>query len=264
MKRIVAVGLSCMALWMSWVSAVAAEPKMGVVVMHGKWGNPKGSVASFASAMEHAGFVVESPEMPWSGRRLYDAGMEGVVAEIGAAVKSLRDKGATKVCLAGHSLGAAGAIYYASRVQVDCIIALAPGHNPESNFMRSYTLSDMGIAKAMVAEGKGDEKAAFGDYNTGNRTKKISMPAKVFMEYFDGDGPMNMANNASKILPGTQVLWVVGKDESEGAKRNGGAAYQNIPAGVSKQFVEVPGGHGETPDKAIDLAPTWIRDNIKM
>ena len=264
MKRIVAVGLSCMMLWLGGVSAVAAEPKIGVVVIHGKWGNPKGSVASFASAMERAGFVVESPEMPWSGRRLYDAGMDGLLAEIGAAVKSLKDKGATKVCLAGHSMGAAGAIYYAGRVQVDCIIALAPGHNPESNFMRSYTLSDTATAKAMVAEGKGDEKAPFGDYNTGNRTKKISMPAKVFLEYFDGDGPMNMATNASKMLPGTQVLWVVGQNESDGAKRNGGAAYQNIPAGINKQFVEVPGGHLETPDKAIDRASVWIRDNLKM
>jgi len=214
--------------------------------------------------MERAGFVVESPEMPWSGRRLYDVGMEGVVAEIGAAVKSLKDKGVTKVCLAGHSMGAAGAIHYASRVQVDCIIALAPGHNPEANFMRSYTLSDIAIAKAMVAEGKGDEKAHFGDYNTGNRTKKITMSAKVFLDYFDGDGPMNMVTNASKMLPGTQVLWVVGKDESEGAKRNGGAAYQNIPASINKQFVEVSGGHVETPERAIDLVPAWIRDKVKM
>lgn len=34
---------------------------------------------------------------------------------------------APKECVAGHSLfGAAGAIYYAGRVQVDCLITLAP------------------------------------------------------------------------------------------------------------------------------------------
>lgn len=264
MKRMFVVGLGCMMLWLGGLNALAAQAEIGIVVIHGKWGNPSGPVASFASAMERAGFLVVSPEMPWSGRRLYDAGMDGLVSDLGAAVKSLRDKGANKICLAGHSMGVAGALYYASHTKVDCIIALAPGHNPESKNMRALTEQDIATAKAMVAKGEGNDKATFEDYNSGNRTKKISMPAKVFLEYFDGDGPMNMAHNASKILPGTHVLWAVGKDESEGAKRNGGAAYQNIPAGINKQFVEVPGGHLATPEKAIDVAPAWIRDNIKM
>lgn len=264
MNRVLAAGLGSMMLWLGGINALAAQSEIGVVVLHGKWGNPNGSVASFASAMERAGFLVVSPEMPWSGRRLYDAGMDGLVAEIGTAVTALRDKGATKICLAGHSMGAAGAVYYASRTKVDCIIALAPGHNPESKYMRAQTEQDIATAKAMAARGEGNDKATFEDYNSGNRTKKISMPAKVFLEYFDGDGPMNMVNNASKILPGTHVLWVVGKDESEGAKRNGGAAYQAIPAGIHKQFAEVPGGHLATPDNAIDLAPAWIHDHKKM
>ena len=257
--RWLTIGTLC--LWVT--DLAAAEPKIGVVVLHGKWGDPNGYTFSFARHMESAGYLVTSPEMPWSGRRLYDTGLDGLVAEIGAAVKSLKDKGADKVCVAGHSLGAAGAIYYAGRVQVDCLIVLAPGHYPEGKAMRGWTQQDLAKAKEMVAKGEGDDKAWFEDYNTGNRTKKVRMSAKVYIEYFDGDGPMNMMNNVSRILPGTRVLWVVGAEEAEGAKRMGGMAYQKMPAGISTQFVEVPGGHVTVPEKAIEVAAAWIRDNVK-
>jgi dienelactone hydrolase len=241
----------------------AADSKIGVVVLHGKWDSPGGHTLGFANRMEGAGFLVASPEMSWSGRRLYDVGLDGVVSEIDAAVNSLRAKGAAKVCLAGHSMGAAGAILYAGRMHADCLIALAPGHNPEGRVARGWTEKDLAKAKEMSAKGEGDEKAWFEDFNTGNRFKKIRTTAKVYVEFFDGDGPMNMANNASRILPGTPVLWVVGSSESEGLKNLGGLAYKAIPDGVPKQFSEVPGEHLSTPEKAVDVALDWIRANVK-
>ena len=250
-------------LFFSLAGLAAAEPKIGVVVLHGKWGNPNGYTLPFANRMESAGYLVASPEMTWSGRRQYDTGMEGVMSDIDTAVKSLKDKGAAKVCIAGHSLGAAGALYYAGRVRADCVIVLAPGHNPEGTKMREWTGNDLAKAREMVAKGEGNDKAGFDDYNTGNRTKKLRMTAKVFIEFFDGDGPMNMANNAGRILPGTPVLWVVGQEEAEAPKRLGGAAYKALPDSVQKQFVEVPGGHLATPEKASEIASAWIRDNVK-
>ena len=91
----------------------------------------------------------------------------------------------------------------------------------------------------------------------------VRVSAKTYIDYFDGDGPMNIANNVSRILPGTRVLWVVSAEEAEGIKRMGGLAYQKMRAGISKQFAEVPGGHLTTPDKAIEIASAWIRDNVK-
>ena len=211
-KIMIARGLVVLLYCFGVAGMANAESKVGIVVMHGKWGSPDGHTMNFAQAMTRAGYMVETPEMPWSGRRLYDTGVDGVVSEIGAAMKSLKDKGATKVCLAGHSMGAAGAILYAGRVQTDCVIALAPGHNPEGRVLRERAQPDLTKAKEMVAKGEADEKAWFEDYNSGNRTKKVKMSAKVFIEYFDGDGPMNMAHNASRILPGTYVLWVVGRE----------------------------------------------------
>ncbi len=49
-----------------WVTDLAAaEPnKTGVVVLHGKWGDPNGYTLPFARHMESAGYLVTSPEMP--------------------------------------------------------------------------------------------------------------------------------------------------------------------------------------------------------
>lgn len=251
---LVTLGLAAFAL---------AEPKVGIAVLHGKWGNPNGYTAGLSKHLENAGYLVVSPELPWSTRRQYDAGIDGMVADIDAAIKTLKAQGAEKICLAGHSMGAAGALYYAGRTQVDCLIVLAPGHNPEGKFMRSFTEKDLASAKEMVAKGEPNASAWFEDYNTGNRTKKIRMSAKTYIEYFDRDGPMNMAMNASRVLPGTRALWVVGQEESEGPKRLGGAAYKALPDNASKQFAEVPGGHIATPEKAMELTAAWVRENVK-
>lgn len=255
--------LAVFVLGWSVVGAAAAETTIGVVVLHGKWGSPSGPTQAFANRLESAGFLVASPELPWSGRRLYDAGVDGMAADIDAAVASLRGKGAEKMCVAGHSLGGAGAIRYAGQVRVDCLIVLAPGHNPESSVMRGWTARDLATAREMVAQGVGEESALFEDYNSGNRTKKVRMQAKVFIEYFDGDGPFNMANNARRILPGTPVLWVVGLDEAAGPKYAGGVAFRAIPDSVPKRFVEVPGGHLETPAQSGDIAIEWLRATLK-
>ncbi len=244
-------------------SFAMAEPKVGIAVLHGKWGNPEGYTATLAKHLESAGYIVISPELPWSTRRQYDAGVDGLAADIDGAIKTLKAQGANKICLAGHSMGAAGALYYAGRTPVDCLIILAPGHNPEGKFMRGFTEKDLASAKEMVAKGEGEASAWFEDYNTGNRTKKIRMRAKTYIDYFDGDGPMNMTVNASRVLPGTRVLWVVGVEEADGPKRLGGAAYKALPETVNKQFVEVPGGHLATPEKAMELAATWIGENVK-
>ena len=77
---LVGVGLSANA---------SAADKIGVVVLHGKWGSPGRSyLAGWPNFLEPRGFLVDQPEMPWSRQRTYDKGRRCVVAEIDAAVRS--------------------------------------------------------------------------------------------------------------------------------------------------------------------------------
>ena len=93
-------------LFFSLAGLAAAEPKIGVVVLHGKWGNPNGYTLPFANSMESAGYLVASPEMTWSGRRQYDTGMEGVMSDIDTAARHTRPcrtacKSSSSKCRAG-------------------------------------------------------------------------------------------------------------------------------------------------------------------
>ena len=262
MKRSVAVGLSGVALWLGLVCAVAAEPKVGVVVMHGKWGNP-GQLSAFASSMEASGYLAANIEMPWSGRRAYDAGADGFVGEIDAAIRALKDKGATKIVLIGHSLGAAGGLHYVTRRPVDGFIAIAPGHAPEGERLAAMFAGSVAKARAMVAKGEGDEKSGFEDFNTGNRTKQVRMAVKVYLDFFDPNGPMNFTANVTKILPGTHVLWVAPSGEEAGLKGLTARAVSLMPAAVKFKKVEIDAEHMNAPERAVEVALAWIRD-LKM
>lgn len=262
MNRLIARGLVVCLCCLGLAGLAIAEPKIGVVVMHGKWGNP-GQLGAFAGSMERSGYLTENIEMPWSGRRAYDAGADGFVAEIDAAIQALKAKGATKIVLIGHSLGAAGGLHYVTRKPVDGFIAIAPGHAPEGERLAAMFAASVAKARAMVAKGEGDEKAGFDDFNTGNRTKQVKMTAKVYLDFFDPNGPMNFTANVSKILPGTNFLWAAPSGEEPGLKALTTRAVSLMPAAVKFKKVEIEAEHMNAPEKSVEVALAWIRD-LKM
>jgi pimeloyl-ACP methyl ester carboxylesterase len=240
--------------------AMAAENGIGVVVLHSKWDSPNGHNIKLIRNLKSAGFLVEAPEMTWSGSRGYDTGVDGMAKEITAAADKLREQGAKKIFLVGHSLGAAGAVRYATQVKVDGLVALAPGHNPEGAVFKKNTASSIAKAKEMVAKGEADEKGSFLDLNTGSRSKNIRMKASVYLEFMDSDGPMNFRQNAAAVQPGIPVLWVVGASEAEGSRRMGQFAFDSLPKNPPPKFVEVPGEHLDIPDNTYAMVIDWIKE----
>lgn len=258
MRKVILALLGWLAL-LPCVPAQAETGAVGIVALHGKWDSPGGHVSSFASAMERAGLLVVAPEMPWSGRRSYDAGVAAMEGEIGAAVELLRQRGARTIIVAGHSFGAAGAVRYATRHPVDGVIALAPGHYPEGKYFVGVTADSRNKAQAMVEAGKADNSDWFDDPNTGGRLKQVRMTARTYLDFFDPAGPMNFGNNAAVILPGTPVLWIVGQGEENGVRTMAGQVFGRLPEGLAARQLAVPGGHLETPGNSAGVALDWIR-----
>src|SRR3954465_10877780 len=97
-------------------TANAFEPQTtGVVIMHGKWGGAGDkAMAPLAAALRAAGFLVDQPEMPWSGTRLYDRDYDAAMDEIDAAVARLKARNAQKIVVSGQSLGGNAALRYAA------------------------------------------------------------------------------------------------------------------------------------------------------
>jgi esterase/lipase len=90
-------------------SVFAASADVGVVLMHGKWGAPRGMVL-LAGDLASRGYLVSNAEMPWSEKRLYDVDYPAALEEIEQQVSDLRAKGAKRVIVAGQSMGANAAV----------------------------------------------------------------------------------------------------------------------------------------------------------
>ena len=138
-----------------WPVPAAAE-QIGVVLMHGKQSAP-GQHGSLAGAMADAGFATDVPEMCWSFRRIYDRPYGDCLREIDDAIARLKRKGATAFVVAGHSLGANGALGYgAMNKGLKGVIALAPGHRPEILSRRAEVADSLEHARKLVAAGRGE------------------------------------------------------------------------------------------------------------
>ena len=178
-----------------------------------------------------------------------------MVGEIDAAVARLKSRGAEKIFVAGHSLGAAAAVRYARLRRVDGLIALVPGHIPEGQRFAQKVAASLQQAKAMPP----GESGWFDDPNS-LRMKPMHMKAGVYVEYFDPSGPMNFHDNLAGVRPGTPVLWVGGEAEAPGEKRADRAAFNALPRDPAPKFAEVAAGHLDTPGAAGSVCAQWIRE----
>lgn len=90
------VSLVLAALAQPAAAQIAKGDPIGIVLLHGKWGDP-GKLSKIAADLRAAGLIVDTREMPWSGRRRYDRSYEGAMSEIDAAVARLKAKGARRI-----------------------------------------------------------------------------------------------------------------------------------------------------------------------
>jgi pimeloyl-ACP methyl ester carboxylesterase len=181
---------------------------LGIVLIHGKGGTPTTAIEGLHESLKRVGALVEVPEMPWSARRIYDATFDQAMSEIDAAAERLKKAGATKIAVIGHSLGANAAIGYAARRKtLHAVVALAPGHLPESWALRTRTSGAIAEARKMIAAGKGDVRTSFPDLAQGIPFSVRATP-NVYLSMFDPDGPAVMPKNAAAIS--VPLLWIVG------------------------------------------------------
>jgi pimeloyl-ACP methyl ester carboxylesterase len=236
------VALACLALCLPSPTTAKDLKGWGVVLIHGKKGNPA-SLASVASALTAAGAVVATPTMPWpDGYRPYDQ----ILGEVDRQVASLRSKGATRIALVGHSIGANIALSYAAQHgDIAAVAAIAPGHRPD-RFLK-HTGDSLARAKQAVAAGQGSATASFTDVNQG-RTYPVRTTAAAYVSFFDPAGPAGaMARNAGRVSGG-KLLWIVGTgDDGARSLAQGG------------KIITVKAGHKDTPQAGRADLVAWLQ-----
>ena len=121
--------------------------------------------------------------MCWSGRRIYDQPYGDCLREIDAAIARLKQAGAAAFVVAGHSLGANGALGYgAMNSGLRGIVALAPGHRPEVLSKHPAVAKSLALARKLVAAGRGDIPDKFIDVN-GNLTVTVKATPNAYLSF---------------------------------------------------------------------------------
>ena len=245
---------------MVWAAAGLASD-IGVIILMGKGGTngEKSPIAPVIQALENAGYLVEAPEAPWARARYLARDYEESMAEIDQAVDKLKARGAWRIVVGGQSMGANAALGYGARRDgLAGILALSPGHMVESASQQKLFAESLSRARAMVAAGKGGEVAEFQD-NNNQAPFKARMAARVYVDWFDPNGPSLFPRNAAALKASTPLLWLQG-DHDQNTKNYGKSyAFAKAPPHPKSAYVVVPGGHLDSAGTAADKVVAWIQ-----
>lgn len=247
--------VSAAMLVMVTITTAQAADKLGIVLMHGKQGNPDRGITNLASALESAGYLVARPEMCWSKRRIYDKPYPACLAELDKVIADLKADGATAIVLAGHSLGGNGAIAYTSDHAVKGVISLAGAHYPERSLRRPEIAASLAKAQAMVADGHGTATANFDEINA-DWTFTVSCSAETYVSFFDPIGPAAMSMTMSHIH--APILWVAG--DRDRTQKGVDELFAKAPPDPLNRLVTVSADHMATPDLAVAAVTAWLNE----
>jgi pimeloyl-ACP methyl ester carboxylesterase len=262
-RRPLLVGLSTLLLAAPLTAPAQTPPTIGVLMLHGK---SPGSAQDpnfgvLKTRLEREGMMVLIPDMPWSRSRYLDGHWDQAMAEIATHVRTLRERGARQIVLAGHSMGCPAALGFAARGgDVQALVLLAPGHVPKGYYTvpRLQPVRDsIDEARALVAAGKGDSKESFNDINQG-RQQPVITTARNFLSYFDPASDAEMSVTAPRVPATTPTMVVLGDKDP---LFKGARSYfaDQLPANPKSLYLEVEADHLSTPRVAGDAVADWIR-----
>lgn len=242
--------------------AVLAQPagEVGVVIMHGKGGGPKGLVRKLAEALQARGMRVRNLTMPWSGQRNYDAGPEAAQAQVAQAITELQGEGARRVFLIGHSQGGVYALHLAAQLPVAGIVALAPGGNVASAVFETHLGAERRRAREMVEAGRGAEAENFADYEGSKGKNVFRARADVYWAWFDPQGVMNQ-ERAIRAVPATlPVLYVAPTGDYPALRKANPGLYSQLPSKAVSRYAEPAASHMQVPSDAAALIGDWLME----
>lgn len=241
-------------LALALLPTVGAAQQIGIVLMHGKWGTPKGPTQSLETALRGAGYRVIAREMAWSDTRAYDQTLDEAMGEIDRQVAELKAGGAQRIVVGGHSMGGSMALAYGARhPEVDGIIALAPAHTPEQFLRNPKMAQSLERARAMVAAGKGQQMANFDDINVG-RMRQVSARASVYVSFFDSLGDASMPRNAARLSPHIALL-VIDPTSASGPA----GLFDQAPKNPHSAYRTVEADHFGTPAASPQIVLDWLK-----
>jgi pimeloyl-ACP methyl ester carboxylesterase len=237
-----------------------AQETIGIVIMHGKGGSPSGLVAELARTLESRGYLVANLDMPWSGRRNYDVDVGRAEQEVAAALLGLRERGAKKAFIAGHSQGGLFALHLAAKLDIDGYVVIAPGGSVANRVYRDNVGEALARARQLVADGKGGEVASLSDFEGAKGAYEVRAVPAAYVTWFEPDGAMNMDRAVRAVNPRVPVLWVAPKRDYPALIKFALPLYRDLPANRLTRLYQPDADHRNAPTVAADEIARWTRE----
>jgi pimeloyl-ACP methyl ester carboxylesterase len=241
--------------------SASRAPRLGVVLLHGKLGDAlerHTGLDGLALRLHAAGHAIALPSMPWAHTSwlTIDRDVPSSLALIDRSAASLRAHGAERIVLVGHRLGADVALAYAvSRNGIAGLVMAAPDHRPALRAERNPSVRRaLEQARALVAEGRGDDHLLGSDDTTG-ASLVLSTSAAIYLSWMDPQGLAEISVQAPRLPPSTPLLMVIGRHDPfhELAERE---VYR--PAARHPYSRYLPVGGGLAPHAAAADIQDWI------
>ena len=257
-RWLAAAGAGWLGIGPVWGQAAAGT--VGVVILHGKGGGPRGLVLPLAEALQARGMRVRNLAMPWSGRRHYDAGPESAQEQVARAIAELKREGAQRVFLVGHSQGGVFALHLAALLPLAGVVALAPGGNVASPVFETHLGSERRLARELVAAGRGSDVQTFADFEGSNGKNAVQARADVYWAWFDPQGVMNQERAIRAVPVNLPVLYVAPTGDFPALRRANPGLYSQLPSKALSRYAEPHASHTEAPTEAASLVGDWLME----
>lgn len=244
---------------------------IALVFMHGKNGaNDAPNMRSFARAFANEGVTVYLPSMPWSKK------WNGTAADASAALDEIvalaSESGAKKVVVGGQSMGASFSLAWrpgsgpeGAPAYVVGKLLTSPGHMldlfpPTATFWNSI-MPSLRKAKALIAEGKGEEIARFESSNTTGSTLIVDVYETRPVVYASFHDP-EVYPSLRKALPQSKlpVYWGVGTRDPAGQGKK--PSFDRMPENPKSVYSEIAGDHNSIMRDAMPEMVKWVKGLI--
>jgi hypothetical protein len=110
----------------------------------------------------------------------------------------------------------------------------------------------------MVAEGRGNEKADFLDYEGSRGTNSITTTAAIYLSWFDPNGA-HTSRAYRNVKAGTPVLYVAPTRDYPGLQKGKRQNFEALPVSPQTRLYEPDSDHMNAPAATASEAILWIR-----
>jgi hypothetical protein len=115
-------------------------------------------------------------------------------------------------------------------------------------------------ARTLVAEGKGNEKASFGDYEGSKGTYVVNATPAAYLTWFDPEGAMNQMKSSNAMSPQVPVLFIAPKNDYPALQRAKQMMFDALPKNPLTRMYEPYSSHIDAPSASSDEIVRWTAE----